>query len=462
MPLSLHMASFLLGAFFFSSTRVLSISTECEPSETCSSAYMESDAVDSPQLGAVMEDAGVDGEFVSFTQLRSRQLGSESNAISEHRVIPEGDIIWMLEAYVVEFKTYDIEICRGDKDALNWTRTATIGQETTGCLNVTNTGDWFAASGFNDCYQRRVGIDPEVIVTFEAFQNNDGDRCIRDPADSCHVFQSHLVSATEITRYDEWIPGKLGDSSLGHEMFFYYKLSVWTTTTTTTSTTTTETTTTTTTTTTTIFLADCKIFGDPHIIGFDKASNFLSFGDATTDPLGMAVDNFDRGDFWLVKSPLVHIQGRYNVVNRNRKHSFLRVLAVGGPFLGNNTLVIGNRRAKVKWNDYEILPAMGSEFRNRFIKARYHQDSKLVQDFNRSAPGTDIDLPLNVNMLVNRGKNGVGVMITMPRFEGGQDGQCGNFNGDANDDTAAMISHRMGGDHIMRDELLFKHTLINP
>lgn len=444
------MNSFILCTLFVSMAGG-TFASSCQMSETCGNdAYSEQDT--NAMLDAVVEDAGLSDESLTLLQARTR-------------IIPDvkGQIIYMLEAYLTEFRDFGIETCsyaHSGSDTFDWVRMGYVGDVTTGCMNLTTSGDWFANSGFNDSYSVRVGTDPELMIQFEAYEDNMGDPCSHDEGDPCHVYQAHRLSASEITTINQWIPGKLGDAALGHEMYYTYRLSIWTTTTSTTTTTTTTTSTTTTTTTTTIFMAECKVFGDPHIIGFDKGSNFLTF-DKVDDPL-QTMDNFDRGDFWLVKSPLVHIQGRYNVVDKRKQNSYLRVLAVGGPFLKNNTLIIGNRKSKVLWNKQTILEQVGSEFRNKYMIAKYHSDSKLVQDFNREAPGTDIQLPLHVSLLVNRGKNGVGVMITMPKFAGGQDGQCGNFNGISDDDTKELIASRMGGDNIYSDELLFHNKMVNP
>jgi hypothetical protein len=202
--------------------------------------------------------------------------------------------------------------------------------------------------------------------------------------------------------------------------------------------------------------ASCTIYGDPHIVGFDKAPERLSF--LEVDTLNDAASKgFTFGDTWLVKSSFVHIQGRFNIAKQADKHhrTFLTVLAVGGPFLENNTLTIGAEGAKIFWNDEEILTSMPSIFENNVVSARYHADSVLVHDAARTAPGVDVDLPLGVMLTVNRGKNGLGVKITMPKLEGGQNGQCGNFNHDASDDTEDMIVK-----DITPSELLFRKGFI--
>jgi hypothetical protein len=194
----------------------------------------------------------------------------------------------------------------------------------------------------------------------------------------------------------------------------------------------------------------CTVFGDPHVIGFDKVSiePVISLLDASSSD--------GLGDFWLVKSSQVQIQGRFNRVEGGRL--FLRGLAVSGSFLQGNTLLISGHIAggKVFWNSEEILTSAPSTYSNGLFSASFGS-KPLVQDPARKAkePGFDLDLPLGVKLLVNRGQHGLGVKITMPQMEG-LDGQCGNFNGDGQDDTPKLISERMGMD-VLFPELVFRH-----
>ena len=215
-----------------------------------------------------------------------------------------------------------------------------------------------------------------------------------------------------------------------------------------------------TTTTTTTTLGECTIYGDPHIVGFDRTTVPVSLI-ALESASEKAIDSSKIGDFWLVRSSLVHVQGRYNSVNGQKM--FLRALALGGPFLQNNTFLIGVRNNKVLWNNEEILTSLPSHFENQLISASRYKNAMLVQDPFRQgqAPGLDVHFPLNMNLHMTEGENGLGVRITMPPAPGGQDGLCGNFNGVGDDDTSELVSKRPGA-RIAAEELLFRNSFVLP
>jgi len=210
-----------------------------------------------------------------------------------------------------------------------------------------------------------------------------------------------------------------------------------------------------------VLKATCTVWGDPHITVFDNQVNtlglhHLSLLQNELELLPSDVPSFKAGDCWLVRSEPVQIQGRYNTVDTsNFKKPFLRALAIGGPFLKGNTLVIGTH--STFWNQQEILPEMNTTFDVRnMISAKFTQ-TLLVQDPSRLSPGITLKLPLDVSLIVNRHKRGLGIAITMPRIQSGQDGQCGNFNGERVDDTAELIGNRMGPE-IPEGDILFRNV----
>merc|ERR1719265_2736825 len=179
------------------------------------------------------------------------------------------------------------------------------------------------------------------------------------------------------------------------------------------------------------------------------------------------IDANEEGDFWLVKSSDVQIQGRYNTDKAdhgnvtdgcNGTNPYLRAIAVGGPFLRGNTLVIGTGEKSIFLNDDEVLTFPGSELQVvDLIKAHSSESVPLVEDPLQTSPGLTFEFAKGVKLVVNRHKHGLGLAITMSKLEDGQDGQCGNFNGDHEDDTAEMISGRLGL-QVPEDQLLFKHV----
>eukprot|EP00928_Gymnodinium_smaydae_P088632 TRINITY_DN726_c0_g1_i2.p1 TRINITY_DN726_c0_g1~~TRINITY_DN726_c0_g1_i2.p1 ORF type:complete len:869 (+),score=195.53 TRINITY_DN726_c0_g1_i2:67-2607(+) len=218
------------------------------------------------------------------------------------------------------------------------------------------------------------------------------------------------------------------------------------TTTTTTTTTTTIATTTTATTSQTCTDDSCVVWGDPHILTFDvqrlrrerhpQREAFLRTHGWQDDQVSV----HKAGTYWLVRSARVHIQASYEHPPGQPNVTALSVLAVGGPFLNNNTLIMRPLNGKSTWNGKEILPVgeLPSAFVNDQVSAFYHADAELVKDGTRGL-GVDIVLPAGVTLTVNRWKISLAAKITMcsqAKLPGGQGGQCGNYNGDPADDLA--------------------------
>jgi len=188
----------------------------------------------------------------------------------------------------------------------------------------------------------------------------------------------------------------------------------------------------------------CLVWGDPHIKVFDEGS--------MQDPAKWAVERlvgiYAPGDFWLVRNEAVHIQARY-WSTRADGQAHTRKVAIGGPFLENHTLLVEPLGGEILWDGQQVLRNFPSELNvTGLISARYHDDAPPM-DFYRRYLGTrtvDVELPMGVRVTVNRWSEHIDVRITMRPLAGGQDGHCGNFNGDSSDDSSESIEARMGGE----------------
>lgn len=207
------------------------------------------------------------------------------------------------------------------------------------------------------------------------------------------------------------------------------------------------------------------LFGDPHVLPFDHPKVCRKASCNRKE----RVDVMDSGDFWVVSSKYVHIQGRYWSDRKNGLSS-MRALAIGGPFLMGNRLIIERGSGgKIYWNEQQILFATPGEFRvDGLIRARSHSNHTGVVKahfgwglrWDRQRTGdtvqtVDVELPAGVRLRVNRLFYRIDVRITMRQLPGGQDGHCGNFNGDASDDNTKSV-HARFGHQVLGKDLLFE------
>lgn len=189
----------------------------------------------------------------------------------------------------------------------------------------------------------------------------------------------------------------------------------------------------------------CMIWGDPHIDVFDnrlkispqpvRVSPFLPF--------------YSSGDYWLVNNRLVQIQGRYGPTQYTAHgQSALLALAVGGPFLRNHTLIIEQMDGgKVTWDGEEILQEFPSEFLLKgFVRVNFNTSDQHIDVGQGNFPVKMIQaqMPRLVHVKVNRWAKHIDAIIRMVQQPDGQDGHCGNFNGNPDDDTKELIDARMG------------------
>jgi len=207
----------------------------------------------------------------------------------------------------------------------------------------------------------------------------------------------------------------------------------------------------------------CTVWGDGQVSVFDKARvswpswlmSFFSKPELETD-----FQATDEVDFWLVNSEDVKIQARYYMAKKAAQPQ-LKGIAVSGNLLHDCSLTIGADGAPTYWNSVEILKEAGDTFEdeNKRVKAMYVNDTALVQDETQHSPGYTFEFPEGVSMTVNKLKHTLGVAITLAKPFENQDGQCGNYNGDHEDDALELIEGRMGMDlKVDEDDCLFRHA----
>jgi len=182
----------------------------------------------------------------------------------------------------------------------------------------------------------------------------------------------------------------------------------------------------------------CTIWGDPHIDVFDSGI----VGREKVAPVGI----YNSGDYWLVKSDSVMIQGRYGTTQfTERGMSAMLALAVSGPFLKNHTLIIQQiDDGHVLFDGEPIVEEFPSEFVQNFMRVQYKEGETHIDDVLSGYPVKLVRafLPRSVDLRVNRWSKHIDAIIRMPQQVDGQDGHCGNFNLDASDDSKSLILQR--------------------
>jgi len=122
-------------------------------------------------------------------------------------------------------------------------------------------------------------------------------------------------------------------------------------------------------------------------------------------------------------------------------------LEVGGQFLQGHVLIIEPLDGgSVTWDNESILQDFPSQWSAPdLVTARYHEADEPIDTAQTHRPihGIFVELPLGVRLVVNRWSKHLDVTIHMHAQAGGQDGHCGNFDGDASDDTVDLIKERM-------------------
>jgi hypothetical protein len=165
-----------------------------------------------------------------------------------------------------------------------------------------------------------------------------------------------------------------------------------------------------------------------------------------------------QGDFWVVKSEKVEIQGRYGATQWTLNGlAATRALAFGGAFLQGHRLVVEPQEGDIMWDGKHVLDDFPSEFHvPDLVAAHYHEGDDVVDLANRNLPLriVTLELPEGVRVVINRWQKHLDARITM-RPQSEQDGHCGNFDGDASNDRLEQIQARMALE-VPSEESLFE------
>jgi len=183
----------------------------------------------------------------------------------------------------------------------------------------------------------------------------------------------------------------------------------------------------------------CLVYGDPHVLSFDKAH----------------ADYYSVGEYWLVKSDTVWIQARYQPTPITHGLAVTKEVAIGGPFLKGHKLFFDAKATSVWFTGSvptNILTSFPSSFRSvdPFVDIQYNAQGKTLQKGRDGKPlhVLHIKLPLGVNLQINRWNEAgegdyMNIELTMPP-QPNQDGQCGTPNGNEADDHRMEVRKRLG------------------
>jgi len=192
----------------------------------------------------------------------------------------------------------------------------------------------------------------------------------------------------------------------------------------------------------------CMVFGDPHVMTFD----------------GKRADYYTPGEYWIVRSPTVKIQGKYAPTRMTNGLSVTKEIAISGSFIKNGKLIVSVE--SVTWNGVAVQQGfanLGTNWRsaNPPITLAYNSQGTVMQNSRagKALHVVHLQLPLGVVIEVNRWSEPaegqyMNVRIMMSA-QPGQDGHCGNVNGNPNDDSRTAVRSRVGTTGVPPGELIF-------
>eukprot|EP00419_Tripos_fusus_P014204 CAMPEP_0172740190 /NCGR_PEP_ID=MMETSP1074-20121228/124351_1 /TAXON_ID=2916 /ORGANISM="Ceratium fusus, Strain PA161109" /LENGTH=371 /DNA_ID=CAMNT_0013570259 /DNA_START=452 /DNA_END=1565 /DNA_ORIENTATION=- len=191
-------------------------------------------------------------------------------------------------------------------------------------------------------------------------------------------------------------------------------------------------------------MGKCALFGDPHVISFDRV-------------YGPPITVLTPGEYHLIKSEQLQVQARFGYTRRHKTAASTVGIAVGGSRIKWHTLAVvyvgpakGIEGFKVFWDGKEILQKYPSTFvsPDTILSAKFDalDPQKYHREGRHTIAGTHGVLPsflfefgdatgsfLAVYVLM--GPDNVNAVVRTRKIEDGQDGLCGNFNCNQEDDS---------------------------
>jgi len=176
---------------------------------------------------------------------------------------------------------------------------------------------------------------------------------------------------------------------------------------------------------------------------------------------------YSTGDFWVVKSPTLKIQGRFQATDWTKKndktdYSSMTGIVVGGHMVGDHKIQIGpmGENGKITCDAAEILKWYGST-KCGDATVTYDDKGQLVDSAMAFLPHKVVHIYLadGIMLQVNRWPNFINAKITMD-VVAGMTGICGDFNGVAKQGLqAGKDLHAKFGYGVPSHELLFPYSI---
>lgn len=194
----------------------------------------------------------------------------------------------------------------------------------------------------------------------------------------------------------------------------------------------------------------CYFWGDPHLVTFDAARPSF-YGD---------------GEYWIVKSEDVKIQGRFMGTVYTYGLAATQKVVVAGNFLNGHKIEV--EPMEHAYGGHILVD--GQPVLTSFGTLKVCDGASITYDGIGELPDkaaskwesriVHMELPHNITFTVYRWGNYLDLKLEMAPLAKGQDGSCGNFNGDPSDDTTDAILSR-GGRVADKDLLFNKHAEIS-